>query len=148
VCPTVSHPQDTRLTSARAAEARRTIVAWLECEECSSGELTAVLRLKERAVPTLVATLRDGPAPAKREQYRRHLVATYAAVTANEAAAGRKLGLTEDQYVRTYEENYLALYRVRSATALGAIGGPQAKAALENAAAMSYRDDVRRAIAD
>src|SRR5947209_11444713 len=51
-----------------AEDARRVIVAWLECEECGDGELAAVVKLGEAAVPSLVAPLRDGPAPARREQ--------------------------------------------------------------------------------
>jgi hypothetical protein len=33
---------------------------------------------------------------------------------------------SEDEYVQMYMSNYVALYRVRSSTALAAIGGDQA----------------------
>ena len=117
--PSASAPAPTA-----AGDARRVIVAWLECEECGDGELTAVVKLGEAAVPSLVATLRDGPSPASREQHRRHLVATYADL--KRFAAGRpdrKLIASEDEYVRMFADNYVALYRVRSAVALGAMHG-------------------------
>ena len=134
-------------TPTATADIRPVIVAWLECEECGDGELTAVVKLGEAAVPSLVATLRDGPSPASREQHRRHLVATYADL--KRFAAGRpdrKLIASEDEYVRMFADNYVALYRVRSAVALGAIGGGQAAAALDDAQRAGYRDDVTAAV--
>lgn len=125
------------MTPEHAVAARRAIVAWLECEECADGELAAVVRLEQTAVPSLVASLRDGPPPARREAQRRHLVLTYRRL---------KLAMTEEQYVRRYAENYFALYRIRAADALSAIGGPAATQALEDAAAEPYRDDVKAAI--
>src|SRR5512134_3649634 len=62
----------------RAAEIRSIIVAWLECDECSEGELAAVVKLGQAAVPSLAANLRDGPSPARREQLRRHLEESHA----------------------------------------------------------------------
>src|SRR5207245_307749 len=65
------------LKPEEASAARETIVAWLECEECTSGELDGVVKLGSVAIPTLTATLRQGPSPAKREQLRRHLTVAY-----------------------------------------------------------------------
>ncbi len=148
-CAGPSVREGTTLTPAEAVEARRAIVAWLECEECTSGELDAVVRLQERAVPSLVTALHEGPSPMSREAYRRHLVATYGKLKAHRAArGGPALPVTEERYVQMYLDNYIALYRVRSATALGRIGGPEGRRALETALGAGHREDVRGAIAN
>jgi len=43
-------------------------------------------------------------------------------------------------------DNYQALYQLRSAIALGAIGGPDARKALESALELPARNDVKQAI--
>jgi hypothetical protein len=136
-----------KLSPEEAAEARRTIVAWLECEECTDGELEAVVTLGKVAVPSLVASLQKGPAPASLELVRRQLAANYKAIveyarTHPEA----KIPMSEETYVKTYLDNYIALYRIRSAESLAEIGGPEAKRALEEALAANYRDDVRTVV--
>lgn len=127
------------LGAERAADARRAVAAWLECGDCTDGELQAVATFGEAVVPSLAASLRDGPAPARRELLRRHLMRTY------EQLKGRTK-LTQEQYVERSTENYIAHYRVRAAEALGVIGGPHAKQALEDAVVEPYRDDVKRSI--
>jgi hypothetical protein len=130
-------------------EARRVIAAWLECEECTDGELEAVTKVGEAAVPVLAASLRSGLAPATREKLRLHLTATYAdlkkhASTHPESA----VTATQEQYVDTYLANHDALHRIRAAKALAAIGGPAAKAALDEASRASLRPDVQAAVRD
>lgn len=135
------------LSPEQAAEARRIIVRWLECEECESGELEAVVRLGNTAVPTLAATLRGGPSPASREKLRRHLVSTYSRLRKEgETHREMRLSQSEESYVQTYMENYVALYQVRSAQALAAIGGDEALRALETAGQASLRKDVADAV--
>ena len=134
-----------QLSPEQAADARRQIVAWLECEECESGELEAVVKLGETAVPTLAATLREGPSPATREKVRLHLVDTYANLR-KQARAESKVDMSEDAYVKMYMDNYDALYRVRSAQALAAIGGAGAQRALEAAKGYTLREDAREAV--
>jgi HEAT repeat protein len=123
----------------RAAEIRSIIVAWLECDECSEGELAAVVKLGQAAVPSLAASLRDGPSPARREQLRRHLEESHARLKDRSRTSAAV-------YVPRYTENLVALYRVRAARALSAIGGPVARQALEDALGQPYRDDVRQSI--
>jgi hypothetical protein len=124
---------------ARAAEMRSTIIAWLECEECSEGELEAVVKLGQAAVPTLAASLRDGPSPARREQLRRHLQESHARLKDRSRTSAAV-------YVQRYTENLEALYRVRAARALSLVGGPAARQALEDAQRQPYRDDVTQSI--
>jgi hypothetical protein len=123
----------------RAAAIRSTVIAWLECEECTEGELEAVVKQGQVAVPTLAASLRDGPSPARREQLRRHLEESHGRVK-------DRTRTTAAVYVQRYTENFEALYRVRAARALGLIGGPAARQALEDAQRQPYRDDVRQSI--
>ena len=145
-CPT-QEQKVPELSPEEAAEARRTIVAWLECEECTDGELEAVVALGEVAVPSLAASLQEGPAPASLELVRRQLIANYAALT-EYAKTHREAAtpLSEEEYVETYLGNYVALCRIRSAMGLAEIGGPEARAALEEALRADYRDDVQAAV--
>ncbi len=147
--PKPTEPERPKLTPEEAAEARRTIVEWLECEECTDGELEAVVKLGEVAVPNLSAALREGPSQASVELLRRHLVKTYGDLKEYEKTHPEaRVTSSEEEYVSTYMENYDALYRVRAATALGAIGGTEAKKALEGAMKEPFRDDVETAVAD
>jgi hypothetical protein len=135
--------------AGEATRAYRTILNYLECEECTQGELQAVTQLGRQAVPTLVACLNKGPSQANRELLRQHLVTTYGqlksyAKTHPEA----EISLTEKEYVDTYMDNYVALYQARAATALAAIGGPAAKEALANALRAPIREDVKTSVRD
>jgi hypothetical protein len=130
-----------------AAKARHSIVEWLECEECEDGELERVVELGAVATPTLAATLRQGPSEASRELVRRELANTYEQLAAYAADhPGTELPMDREQYISTYLDNYIALYQIRSAKALAAIGGDAAKRALEEGEMISARSDVREAI--
>ena len=135
--PTTSTP--VMPSPERAVEIRSTVLAWLDCEECSDGELSAVVKLGEAAVPSLAASLRDGLAPARREQLRRHLEESYTRLPDRSRAS-------VDVYVQRYTDNLMALHQVRAATALSIIRGPAARRALEDAQAGAYRDDVKQSI--
>src|SRR5688572_13230850 len=73
----VQQTGQTQLSPEQALTLRKTIMTYLECEECEQGELEAVVKLGQTAVPTLSATLRDGPSDANRELLRRQLSDTY-----------------------------------------------------------------------
>jgi hypothetical protein len=135
------------LSPRAAAEARRTIVEWLECEECNAGELQRVVELGTVATPTLAATVREGPSEASRELVRSELGKTYDQLAAYVAEhPERELPMDREQYISTYLENYIALYQIRSAEALAAIGGDEAKRALQESENVSSRSDVRQTI--
>jgi len=136
-----------RMTPEQKAEARRAIVAWLECEECTEGQLEAVVKLGAAAVPSLAASLREGPSPANREVLRRNLIANYRELKEYERSHPEaRVAMTEEEYLRTYMENYVALHQTRAAKALGAIGGPEARRALEEATRGQLREDVMSAV--
>ena len=142
-------PEHQQNTAEEADQFRRTIVGWFECEECREGQLEAVVKLGEKAVPTLIATLRNGPPPANREALRRSLSSTYQQLIAHsEKNPQAKVPMSEQEYIDLYIENYVARYQSRSGKALAAIGGADAKRALEEALKAPIRDDVREAILD
>ncbi|WP_410969664.1 hypothetical protein, partial [Salmonella sp. SAL4450] len=57
-----------------------------------------------------------------------------------------KVPMTHDEYVKTYLDNFIALYQVRSATGLGDIGGPEASRLLDEARRQPLREDVRAVV--
>ena len=136
------------LPPERAAEDRRAVIAWLECEECEEGQLEAVRKLGAQAVPTLGATLERGPSAASRDRARRHLEDSYAKIAEYvRKNPEEKLDVSQEEYAKIYLENYSANYQVRSAQALAAIGGDEARKLLSTAVARkSQREDVRAAI--
>jgi len=147
--PEPASPPATALSPEQAANARRTIVAWLECEECTEGQLEAVTRLGPVAVPTLAVTLRQGPPPANRELHRAHLVDTYRQLKDYEKQHPQnKVTMSEDEYVRFYTANQTALYQIRAAQALATIGGADARRALQEALQLPLRDDVKATVRD
>ena len=135
------------LTPQQATQNRHAIVNYMECEECEDGQLEAVVKLGVMAIPTLAASLREGPSPSQIEMLRRNLIRTYRELKAYELThPDAVVPGTEEQYVKTYLGNYVALYQVRAATALGKIGGPEARRALEEASSAPLREDVRAVV--
>jgi len=128
-------------------EVRGLVVAYLECDECTGGEREAVVALGEPVVPTLIAILREGLSPAGRADLERQLVARYAARVAYEKERNyAEMAFTERQYVDLHVGNRDALYRVRSAIALGRIGSPEALGALREAALRPQLPSVEQGI--
>jgi hypothetical protein len=135
------------MPAGQALEVRQAVVAWLECEECTEGQLEGVLKLGALAVPSLGAALERGPSPASLERNQIHLEQTYRnlveyARTHDEV----KVELKEEEYVKLYLENYRANYGVRAAEALGKIGGEAARKHLDNASKLGLRADVQAAV--
>ena len=135
------------LTPEQSLEVRRAVVTWLECEECTEGELERLVRYGEFAVPTLAATLERGPSPATLEKYRLHLESSYRNLIEYSRTHDEvKIEQTEEEYVKQYLENYQAHYAVRSAQALAKLGGSNARKILEVAAKRKMREDVNLVI--
>jgi hypothetical protein len=136
------------LSVEQSAAARTALVAWFECEECTDGELDAVVKYGDAIVPSLAATLEGGLSPSKREEVRQHLQETYRAMVEYAKQGKRDLPqLSEQQYSDTYLGNTDSLYRIRAATALGRIGTPASRAALDSALKLkNLRPDVRRRV--
>lgn len=134
----------------RAADSRRIIVEWMECTECEHGELDRVVALGPDVIPSLRATLLQGPSNASKERMRLHLVDAHRKLVeywrTHPPAAARPA--SQDEYVDTFMSNYQARYQAQAATALKSIGGPDARKALEESLALQppLRDDVLRTV--
>jgi hypothetical protein len=117
-----------------AQKVMRTVLSWLECEECISGELKAVIRLYNIAVPPLSIALREGPSQSSLEIYRRELMASYTKMAIyHDSKTKRQLAMLPDEYTALHLRNYVRLYQVRALTALSMIGGKTATTALADA---------------
>ena len=123
------------LNPTEAVDARKAIVVWLECEECNEGELQAVLKLGQLAVPTLANVLKEGPSPVKREVYRYRLLDNYKTMQTFLRVRPNlgPVNISSEAYLALNIENYVTLFKVRAATALGKIGGINARNALKEA---------------
>jgi len=137
----------TTLSPEQALAVRTSVIAWIECEECTDGELERLLKYGELAVPTLGAMLERGPSPANLERYRLHLENSYRELADySRTHAEVKMNPSQEQYVEQYLANYRALYAVRSAQALAKVGGDTARGFLEAASKRPMRADVDLAI--
>ena len=61
-------------------EAEAAVRAFLACDECTNGELQAVVKLGASAAPILTRTLRNGPTKERLEAHRQFLLKRYAAL--------------------------------------------------------------------
>ena len=128
--PAAAGGQPAPLSTAQSERAARALSAWLEAEVFDPSELQPLIQYGQAVVPSLIVAL-DAEHDMLQEQARN--------------TPGRKLPSKTD-YVNHYTANFEALYRVRAAQALAAIGGAEARKALEAAAGKTGRDDVRSAI--
>lgn len=156
-------------SSALTPRERSTLTHLLRCEECSAADFDAVKNLaasKPAVVDTLSEDLLRGPSPEQRSRVRRQFLETYredslfqdSLPPADVRRSEHELPLPavverSDEFVEHYLGNYVALYRVRAASALARIGGDKPRAALDSALAGhlrspgdTLRSDVRRAI--
>ncbi|HKR03132.1 MAG TPA: hypothetical protein VJY62_00745 [Bacteroidia bacterium] len=131
----------------QAGEIRTAIINYMECEECTDGELEKLIKQGDIILPSLEAILKEGASPAKRTAYEYHLRSTYQELQEYQKThPTTKSTLSENDYVALYMDNYTALYQSRAAHALGAFGGKQAKEILSNVDKSKVRDDVKNAI--
>jgi hypothetical protein len=131
----------------QATQIRHAVVNYLSCEECEGSELDTIVRLGEVVVPTFAATLREGPPQGNLELLRRQLTASYRELKEYERTHPEvKVPGSEGKFVKTYMDNHVALHQARAAIALAAIGGAEAKRALEEASRKPLRSDVQAVV--
>lgn len=126
----------------------RTLVAWLECQECTERELDRVLAAGEELVPSLAAALHHGPSPASREIVRRELADRHADLVAYAETHPEDGTIVprQEEMIAAYEESFVARYQVRAAIALGHFETEPAREALERALELPLREDVARLV--
>ena len=137
----LSQPKKTDIKQTE--QATRAVATWLESDDADPNRLANVRKQGQLAIPSLIAALERGPSPAKRELVRRSLEADYDALA--ERAGARRLRSKPD-FIGHYLANFEALYRIRAAQALAAIGSTDARNVLQAAIDKTPRDEVRRAI--
>lgn len=128
-------PGDPPATDTPTDEPQRelAIATWLRCEECVDGEREGVLAVGEAAVPALRDALLDGPPEEERLRWEADMRGLHARIRTQ--ADNRGLEVADvDEFAQRRVENLVLRYRVRAAEALGWIGGPGARDALEEAA--------------
>ena len=128
-------------TTVPAGRARKTnrplLLHWLQCYECTDGELDSVVALgKARSsgaatIDTLRRDLYAGPSAERRANVRRQLDATYIEDSTETALDGEPMAVTRAAYVGPLLDNFVSVWRIRAAKALSRIGGPAARAALD-----------------
>lgn len=134
------------LKPEQALQLRQAVTAWLECEECTEGQLAAVLKQGELAVPSLGAALERGPSPASLERLQLHLERNYREMAEYARTHDEVKMLGEKEYLQIYLDNYRANHAARAAEALGKIGGANAQKILEGASKLALRADVLQVV--
>lgn len=113
------------------------VYALMLCNECSESQLQSVARLGQSTIPLLRSLLKEGPPPAHMAKLSASLNAPVPPGTVP----------SSPQAIQLQIDDVMSTYRIRSAEALGRIGGSNARDALcEGRAAQFARLDVRRAI--
>lgn len=136
-----------KIEPQQAAILSRIVAEWFECEECEDGQLEAVVKQGDNAVPSLILALSKGPSTASRYLVHRNLDSRYTQLKEFEKKhpKGRVVS-SREEFVARYVDNYDAKYRIRAAQALGEIGGPKSVRALESSLGVAKRADVRDAV--
>jgi hypothetical protein len=141
-----------RLTEAESHRAARDLRNWLETD-CEEGNLMTLTRYQQAIVSELIGALEKGSAADRRELVRREAEASYEELVKQQTRKPeREVASSREAYIKRDVDNFEAQYRARAAQALAAIGGPDARAALEAFLAKAskgevlIREDLRRAI--
>lgn len=121
---------------------RDLISTFVECHDCIP-ESRLVVGLGEEAVPHFSQLLLNGPSAGRLERRRAALEEAWAQA---EGSGSPIEGQDRESFIQGFLANFVAQYRVRSAWALGRLGGGEATAALCEAAALDFRDDVLLAV--
>lgn len=121
---------------------------WLDCEECTSKQLNAVVHIGPPAIPFLKLALNSGPSQVRLAQLQLHLRQQFTTLQKyrRTSHAESKISLNEKQYLESHTTNFINQYRTRSAVALGAIGGNMATAILQEAQQGKLTDVVQEAV--
>jgi hypothetical protein len=121
-----------------AAQPSAVVERWLECEECSEGELAAVIGLGAAAVPAL-ATALAGPPAYMLDRVRASAVVAYATARRQNERRARTQVVPpppdSGSYVGEIVENFRALRVTRAAQALAQIAPDRARTEIGRALA-------------
>lgn len=139
--------QDQENVQKEEEKARRIIVRWLECDDCSDGEFDAIVELGDEAISTLFAVLESGPSPAKLAQVEQGLKESYREIKDYaETHPKQDIKQSEQEFLTHYQENFTIQYQTRASIALAKIGPntiEQVKRILSDILDITEREDLR-----
>jgi hypothetical protein len=123
---------DTNTVAADISEAaRRALIAWFECDECSAGELASVTKFGQAVVPLLSEAVIGGTSVAAEQPLRQSLEERWEALHQySQTHPFSTLPGTKEEFVNASLAKFRAQYQVRAGAALAKIGGKTGQKAL------------------
>jgi hypothetical protein len=112
---------------ADTSQAQAALSAWLECVECSDGELEKLVPHTSLVGPVLVEILSHGPSPSQKARIEDRLRADWRSL----APSARVYG--EREYVEVFSQNAAVQYQIRAIQAFARFAAPQYDRALLDA---------------
>jgi len=103
---------------ADKAAAQAALVAWLDCVECTDGELKKLLPHAALVGPALGTILVQGPSPAEKARTEDRLHAQWRALSPKARV------YSEKEYVEIFSAKAAARYQVKAAQALALFAAP------------------------
>lgn len=123
-------------TAAQAA-----LLAWLECVECSDGELERLVPHAALVGPALSDILSQGPSPSQRARIEDQVRADWMSLSPSAQVYGEK------EYVQVFSQNAEVQYQIKATQALARFAAPQYDRALLAANQNpKLRPEVRQAL--
>jgi hypothetical protein len=117
----------------------RTVFAWAECQDCMHDEEARVVALGDTVVPRLQRIVVNGPPPEHVDAVRGRLLELARRLPPSRAPSA--------VIIEAQLDKFRAMYRLRAAVALAAIGTSRARRALcAGRKNQSPNEDVRAAI--
>jgi len=121
--------------------AQAALLAWLECVECSDGELEKLVPHAALVGPVLIEILSQGPSPSQSARIEDRLRADWKSLSPSARVYGEK------EYVEVFGRNAEAQYQIRATQALARFAAPQYDEALLDAAKNpKFRPEVMQAV--
>ncbi len=129
-------------------QTQKALLEWLECEECTIAQLTAVVLLdRNESVPYLAVALSAGPPLSRLVNEGNRLKKRYPELLKFKQSHPDAVLIDERHYIQIHLAQLTIQYQLRAAIALGKIGGPLSIQALQMALNMGAPELVQEEIA-
>ena len=133
--------------SVLTSDTQRILLLWLECDHCPPKLLDRVIHLGPGVIPYFHVALVQGASLTRQLDAARSLRSQYSKLVDYKRTHPNSLSFpTERDYITTHLLHLTVQYQIRAARALGAIGTPVAKDALEEALQSTTSAAVKVAI--
>jgi hypothetical protein len=135
-CSPVNGDENSDTTAAQAA-----LLAWLECVECSDGELERLVPHAALVGPTLSQILLHGPSPSEKARIEDKVRADWKSLSSKARVYDEK------DYVEVFSRNAEVQYQIKAIQALARFAAPQYDQALLAASkSTKLRPEVQQAL--